>query len=819
MVFVRSWLLPILLAAAQVAAWPGLAWWLGPQPDRGSVAVGLVATALAAVALGPRRRSPLASLVAVTVVVTVAQLSLPRDATLDIIGIGEPIALYSVTARRSLHLSLAAMPILAVNDAVLSIIREGFARGRLGDALGNTVILALVLALGRSRYRWRAARQDAAGQLAQAEADRRSAAAAERQRLARELHDVAAHHLTSIVVTAAAAERLSQQPDLVTQALTFAANTGRETLAALHRLVAVMDTDAADTPPLLSRVAELASGFERLGQPVVVRTDGDVEPVPAAVAEAAHGIVREALTNALRYAPGAAVTVRLADRPGALEVTVDNDSGPAAEPARPGPARLGSGRGLTGMRERAEAVGGSVSAGPRPAGGWSVRATLPARTSMARHASADPEPARSGWWRRLRHEQVLDAGIALAAVVLPLAFAISAVDEDPSGVTVVGATPLALMMLLLVAHGLPLLWRRQAPWRVLAAVTLANGFWPVAVALKLLSPMVTVIAPGAFAACVAVYSVAVSARPDWATWISIPVAVLAIAVSEISGFAMDGSLAGEPATVGSVVFLGIGMAVCVGPEILAVWGAGLAVRLRRGRTLDREHGALAVASARAAYAARTERSRIAGGLRDCVLDLANSMTATADAGRQALADGSPAAARERLTETAAQARAALAAMRELLEMLRSDHLPADRSPQPTAAGIEQLCEAQRSSGRPVVLHMAGARSRLPAEVDVSAYRIVAAALGAGDRGPAEVSVRYSLDDLRISVTGVPAATVGPIAVGLRERVAAFGGRIALSRDDGTVDVLLPARIEEVTPSPSEEVTPSPSEEVTPSPSA
>ncbi len=811
MAFVRNWLLPILLATAQVAVWPGLAWWLGPEPDRGSVAVGLVATGLAAVALGRRRRSPVAALVAVTVVVTVAQLSLANDADLGLVSIGEAIALYSVTARRSLRLSLAVTPLVAINDTVLSLVRNGFARGRLGEAMVNFVILALVLALGRSRYRWRAARQEAADQLARAEADSRSAATAERQRLARELHDVAAHHLTSIVVTAAAAERLPGQPELLTQALTFTANTGRETLAALHRLVAVMDVDTDRAPPLLVRVAELADGFVRLGQPVTVQADGDVELVPPAVAEAVYGIVREALTNALRYAPGAAVTVRLAGRPETLELTIDDEGVACAGSDEP----LGSGRGLTGMRERAEALGGSVAAGPRQAGGWTVAATLPVAATPPVAATlpvgtppvldqvAEPDPSSSpGWWRRLRHEQVIDAAIALAAVSLPLAIAISVIDEDPSGVAVVGATPLALMTLLLVAHGLPLLWRRQAPWRVLAAVALANCLWPVAVALKLLSPTSTFIAPGAFAACAAVYSVALWGRPDWATWISIPVAVLAITTSTATGLVLDPTLADQPPTTETVLFVGVGMAICAGPEILAVWGAGMAVRLRRGHTIQREHGALAVAATRAAYAARIERSRIAAGLRDSVLDLASSLTTTADAGRQALADGSPAAARERLTEASTQARAALAAMRELLEMLHSNHLPADRSPQPTAASIEQLCQHQRSIGRPVILHTSGAPLGLPAEVGVSAYRIVAAALGAGDRGPAEVTLMYCRDDLRISVSGVPAATVGPIAAGLRERVAAFGGRIALSRNNGTVDVVLPARVEEVTPSPS-----------------
>src|SRR5439155_6112992 len=176
------------------------------------------------------------------------------------------------------------------------------------------------------------------------------------------------------------------------------------------------------------------------------------------------------------------------------------------------------------------------------------------------------------------------------------------------------------------------------------------------------------------------------------------------------------------------------------------------------------------------------------------------VVAAADAGRRAVADGDAAAARGELSQTTAGARAGLAAMRELLEVLRTGAAPAELAPQPTAAGIEQLCRNQREAGRAVTLRGEPAPRPLPAAVDVSAYRIVAATLGAGDTGPAQVVVHYGEDDLRITVSGVHAATVGPVAVALRERVDAFGGRITFG-PAGTVDVLLPARIEEVTPAP------------------
>jgi signal transduction histidine kinase len=789
----RTWLLPVLLAAGQVAWWPGSAWLLKvPAPAR-TVAVVLLASALAAAGLGLRRRAPFVALAGVGAVLTAVELAVPDTVTFALIQVAGPVALYSVAARRTLRVAFGGAAVLTALEAVVAVI-GGFDGEAIFDLAATAALLGVVLVFGRGRYRWRAARQEAADRLARAEAEHRDAAAVERQRLARELHDVAAHHLTSIVVTAAAAERLVDQPHLVARALAFAANTGRETLAALHRLVAVMDTDAApgtsggtgggadpDAPALPVRIHELADAFGRLGQRVSV-TATDPGPVPVAVADAVYGIVREALTNALRYARGAPVTVCLDTRPDALELTVDNDGG-AGPGTDAGP--IGSGRGLTGMRERAAALGGSVEAGPRPDGGFTVRTFLPL-------ADAAPEPAGAP---RRRQERLADAAVVLAAGAGCFVLAGGGVEGDG----LMRPATLALLVLLAGVHAVPLAWRRRFPWRVLALVIAANGTWSLVVGLHVLPQDVAYAAPGSLSAYLATYAVARYARSTWLTWLSLPVTAIGVAAAHVTPLTLDGSIGGLPVNAGLVVLFGAMSLELSAPVAFAVWGAGLGVRQRRDHVFRQEHGALALAAARAAHAAHDERGRIGVGLRDSVLDLAGRSTAAADAGRQAVADGDHATACARLNDCAELARAGLAAMRELLDVLRPDTARAERAPQPTVAGIAQLCEDQRGVGRPVTLRALGAWDRLPAEVDVSAYRIVAAALAAGDTGPAVVILRRRTDDLWITVRGVPAATAGPVAAGLRERVAAFRGSIALD-PAGTVDVSLPACAEEVAPS-------------------
>jgi signal transduction histidine kinase len=214
---------------------------------------------------------------------------------------------------------------------------------------------------------------------------------AERGRLARELHDSVGHALTVTTLQAAAAARLlDRDPVAARAALAAIEETGRTAMADLDHVLGLLRADAAsatgDSPraPVrspartLDDLDALLDDARRTGADVR-RTDGDARAdVPRAVSQEAYRVVQEALTNALRHAPGEPVAVGVAPGPGgALVVEVRNPLGPGARGrAAEDPDR--ERRGLGGMRERAHLLRGEVSAGPAPDGGaWVVRATFP----------------------------------------------------------------------------------------------------------------------------------------------------------------------------------------------------------------------------------------------------------------------------------------------------------------------------------------------------------------------------------------------------------------------------------------------------------
>ncbi|HEX9035026.1 MAG TPA: histidine kinase [Streptosporangiaceae bacterium] len=221
------------------------------------------------------------------------------------------------------------------------------------------------------------------------------AAAAERARIARELHDVVAHNVSVMVVQAdGAAYALDASPERARDALAAISATGRQALTEMRVLLGVLrrnqDDDAAELAPLpgLGQLDELLDQARAAGLAVTCTVHGDPQPLPGGAALAAYRIIQESLTNARKHAGGwAHAEVVLRYGADAVEITVTDDGAGVAA------ASDGAGHGLTGMRERAALYGGSVRAGPLPGGGFEVQARLPVAAGVSRRSVATPAPA------------------------------------------------------------------------------------------------------------------------------------------------------------------------------------------------------------------------------------------------------------------------------------------------------------------------------------------------------------------------------------------------------------------------------------------
>ncbi|MEU7454361.1 sensor histidine kinase [Streptosporangium roseum] len=194
---------------------------------------------------------------------------------------------------------------------------------------------------------------------------------AERLELARELHDVVAHHITSIVLQAQAAQLVTaKHPEKTAGSLADIETAGSEALAATRRVVGLL-RDAVPASAGCERLEELIEGFP--GPRAHLRLAAEPSGWPPEVSGTVYRIVREGLTNVSRHAPHArAVTIGITQHEKAVTVEVEDDA-----PRMSARRYRRAGYGLIGMRERLEALGGTLSAGPRPGSGWSVRATIP----------------------------------------------------------------------------------------------------------------------------------------------------------------------------------------------------------------------------------------------------------------------------------------------------------------------------------------------------------------------------------------------------------------------------------------------------------
>ncbi|MEU8760624.1 sensor histidine kinase [Streptomyces sp. NPDC048659] len=253
------------------------------------------------------------------------------------------------------------------------------------------VVLLLTTALrGRGEAERRLVEQET---ISEAERSRRTLLE-ERARIARELHDVVAHHMSVITVQADSAPyRITGLPDAAREEFASIAAGARESLAEMRRLLVVLRSEGAEgeraPQPGLDRVQQLIEATVRAGVPAELSLAADLGEVPQAVDLSAYRIVQEALANVVRHAPGAVTRVSIRpDGAGRLIVLVVN--GPAEGGGPPVEGGTGTGHGLVGMRERVRLTGGSLDTGPLPDGGFRVAARLPLGPADLRPADIRP---------------------------------------------------------------------------------------------------------------------------------------------------------------------------------------------------------------------------------------------------------------------------------------------------------------------------------------------------------------------------------------------------------------------------------------------
>jgi signal transduction histidine kinase len=340
--------------------------------------LGVVAAIAIAVPLLWRHSAPKAVLALVVLGVFACMATLKPGWTVVAVS---AVAIYSVALYGDrLRTLLTAGCVVAVTVSVMAVFSDA---GLLSyDALSRLGVLLFALVLGDA-VRSRRAVEEAAAERevererrARDEADRRLSD--ERLRIAQEVHDVVAHAMVAINVQAGvAAHVLHKRPGQAETALTEIKRVSGAALDDLRATLGLLRDEGSAAPVhptrVLAEVPDLAGPLRATGVRVDVDLDGPEERVPSAVGAAAYRIVQEALTNVLRHADASTAAVHVAIGSRSVEIDVRNDGVGAAAQA---PVN-GAGRGLRGMAERAEALGGRIEAGPRAEGGWQVHAVLP----------------------------------------------------------------------------------------------------------------------------------------------------------------------------------------------------------------------------------------------------------------------------------------------------------------------------------------------------------------------------------------------------------------------------------------------------------
>jgi signal transduction histidine kinase len=383
--FVADLLLAVGVAALSIGA-------LLASADRPHVPVSRTAVMLVllqTLPLAARRRWTLAVFAVVEVAAALyVVVAGPPDSVP--VGLGLAVALYTVASRSERRISLGLAVLAAGINTILLL--AGIALGRPYSLPGLFAVTAIVVgswSLGDNVRTRRAYLAELEGRAHRLEREREEnaqrAVEEERTRIARELHDVVAHHISAIAVQASAgAEIAERDPRRAHEVLCFIQETSREALAEMRAMLHVLHTRSESggesgteraPQPSLAQIERLIKASQAAGLPVTLRVEGEVRSLPEALDVSAYRIVQEALTNTRKHAGPASAAVLLRYTPDALELEVSDD-GRGRQPA---PDGMSTGRGLVGMRERVALFGGEVATESAPGYGFRVRARLPLR--------------------------------------------------------------------------------------------------------------------------------------------------------------------------------------------------------------------------------------------------------------------------------------------------------------------------------------------------------------------------------------------------------------------------------------------------------
>ncbi|BBJ42765.1 two-component sensor histidine kinase [Streptomyces antimycoticus] len=367
----------------------GSLWVVEAEMGRGSrfAAVPIVLALGTTVAL--RRRAP-EKMLALAILCGVAQLA--ADVKPNLADFAMLVIVYTVAVASSRRASRFALGV-AISAAPLATLRWPQSHQGWWDDLVSAVFVSIPFVLAwvlgdsiRTRRAYYAQLEERAARLEkEREAQSKVAVAAERARIARELHDVVAHNVSVMVVQAdGAAYVMDASPEQARQALETISGTGRQALAEMRRLLGVLRTGEPGEEndyvpqPDVEQIDELVEQVRGAGLPVDFKVVGSPRQLPSGVELTAYRIVQEALTNTRKHGgPDVGASVRLTYFDDGLGLLVEDDGRGAQREMYQDGGADGSGHGLIGMRERVGMVGGTLDAGPRPGGGFRISALLP----------------------------------------------------------------------------------------------------------------------------------------------------------------------------------------------------------------------------------------------------------------------------------------------------------------------------------------------------------------------------------------------------------------------------------------------------------